>query len=235
MSFFTVEERERDPELTALYDAFAGDEVPSTSPLPARTHHLAVLAALLGCQGVDEFTLELGRALDDSLGPVEVKEVLYQSIAYLGMGRVRPFLAVTDEVLRSRGTSLPLAPQGTTTPEGRREKGTQIQVELFGEHMASAWRDSDIRRFLASNCFGDYYSRTGLDLDDRELITFCFLIAQGGCEPQATSHAVANLARGNDEKLLTDVVSHLVPYIGYPRSLNALACIDDAITKTADH
>ena len=69
------------------------------------------------------------------------------------------------------------------------------------------------------------------DYRDRELITFCFLAAQGGCEPQLTSHAAANLRLGNDKPLLIRVISQCLPYIGYPRSLNALTCIDQAATK----
>ena len=33
---------------------------------------------------------------------------------------------------------------------------------------------------------------------------------------------------GNDEAFLTRVVSQCLPYIGYPRSLNALRCVNDA-------
>lgn len=228
MGHFTPEQQALDPELTAIVDAFALAEAPAAGDVPVRTRHLAILAALLGCQGVDEFVAVLPRALDDGLTPVEVKEVVYQLTAYLGIGRVRPFLDTTNAVLADRGVPLPLEPQGTTSPEDRRQKGTDTQVELFGEQMADAWQKSDINRFLAANCFGDYYTRGGLDLTDRELITFCCLVAQGGCEPQATSHAKANVARGNDATLLTDVISQLVPYIGYPRSLNGLRCIADA-------
>lgn len=85
-----------------------------------------------------------------------------------------------------------------------------------------------INRWLAENCFGDYYTRTGLDYRQRELITFCFLAAQGGCEPQLTSHIAANLRLGNDRALLIRVLSQCLPYIGYPRSLNALHCIEAA-------
>ena len=45
-----------------------------------------------------------------------------------------------------------------------------------------------INRWLAGNCFGDYYTRGGLDLKQREMITFCFISAQGGCEPQLKAH-----------------------------------------------
>ena len=85
-----------------------------------------------------------------------------------------------------------------------------------------------INKWLVDNCFGDYYTRTGLDLRQREMITFCFLSAQGGCEPQLTSHAKANLRIGNDKAFLIDVVSQCLPHIGYPRSLNALRCVEEA-------
>lgn len=94
--------------------------------------------------------------------------------------------------------------------------------------MLEAWRSGHVNRWLAANCFGDYYTRTGLDLKQREMITFCFLAAQGGCEPQLTAHAKGNMNLGNDAAFLTKVVSQCLPYIGYPRSLNAISCITKA-------
>ena len=52
--------------------------------------------------------------------------------------------------------------------------------------------------------------------------------AQGGCEPQLTAHAKGNMNIGNDGAFLTRVVAQCLPYIGYPRSLNAIACIQKA-------
>ena len=65
--------------------------------------------------------------------------------------------------------------------------------------MKEAWKNGHINRWLASNCFGDYYTRTGLDLAQREMITFCVLMAQGGCEPQLIAHAKGNMNLGNDK------------------------------------
>ena len=73
-----------------------------------------------------------------------------------------------------------------------------------------------------------YYTRTGLDLKQREMITFCFLMAQGGCEPQLIAHAKGNINLGNDRDFFMRVVSQCLPYLGYPRSLNAIACINKA-------
>ena len=192
------------------------------------TRHTAILAALLGCQGVEAFRLELPCALDAGVTPVMAKEIVYQAVDYLGIGRVLPFLDITNEVLASRGITLPLEGQCTTTMENRLEKGAQAQADIFGPHMLEAWKTGHINRWLAANCFGDYYTRTGLTLAQRELITFCFLAAQGGCEPQLTAHAKGNMNLGNDKDFLIRAVSQCLPYIGYPRSLNAIACVNKA-------
>lgn len=198
-----------DPEFIERFEHFAFDEVVNEEgqQLDDVTRHMAITATLLGCQGIDEFPLEVPRALDAGLTPVMLKEVIYQAVDYLGIGRVRPFLDAANDILTARGVDLPLEGQATTTMEDRLEKGVQVQ---------------------ADNCFGDYYTRTGLDLKQREMITFCFLAAQGGCEPQLTAHAKGNMNLGNDKDFLIKVVSQCLPYIGYPRSLNAEACINKA-------
>lgn len=132
-----------------------------------------------------------------------------------------------------RGVELPLPSQASTTAGTRVEAGNQKQVDYFGESMRHSWETGPaerarINRWLAGNCFGDWYTRGGLFDRDREMVTFCLVVAQGGCEPQATAHAAANLSMGNDLDYLYRVVSSLVPYIGYPRCLNALSCIDRA-------
>ena len=79
---------------------------------------------------------------------------------------------------------------------------------------------------MVNNCFGDYYTRNGLDDKEREMVTFCYLAAQGGCEPQLLAHAKANVGLGNDQQFLTKVVLANAPFIGYPRSLNAINVIN---------
>ena len=221
---------ETDSEFMNRFEHFAFDEVVNEEgqQLDDVTRNMAILATLIGCQGIDEYRLALPRALDQGLTPVMVKEIVYQSVDYLGVGRMLPFLNATNEILTERGVKLPLEGQATTTMEDRLEKGAQAQVDIFGDRMKDAWKNGHINRWLAANCFGDYYTRTGLTYAQREMITFCFLAAQGGCEPQLTSHAGGNMLVGNDKDFLIRVVSQCLPYIGYPRSLNAIAGINKA-------
>ena len=231
-----------DPDFSELFSRFAGDEVihEPGKTLDERTRYMAVLAALLGCQGRELFREILPQALDAGVTPVEVKEIVYQATAYLGIGRSYPFLNITNEVLEAHGVNLPLPGQATTTPEDRVQKGEDKQVELFGDsYRGAASRGPEesrhINRWLAGNCFGDYYTRKGLDNRQREMITFCFIAAQGGCEPQLAGHTAGNLGVGNDKQFLINVISQCMPYIGYPRTLNALRVINEVCKEAEKH
>ena len=228
---------ETDPEFIELFDNFAFDEVVNHDDLEDRPRFLAILAALIGCQGIDEFRTMITAALNFGVTPVEIKEIVYQAVDYCGIGRMFPFLNAANEVLEANGVTLPLPPQATTTTENRQKAGVQAQVDIFGDRMREFYKSGPeesrhINRWLAENCFGDYYTRQGLDYKEREMITFCFLAAQGGCEPQLTSHASANIRLGNDKAFLIKIVSQCLPYIGYPRCLNAFRCVNDAVESS---
>ena len=223
-----------DPEFIELFDNFAFDEVVNNDDLDDRTRMIVILASLLGCQGIDEFKAMLKASYNFGVTLVEMKEIVYQATAYLGIGRVFPFLHAVNDFIVSLGISLPLEGQSTTNTENRLEKGRQAQVDIFGESMRDYYKNGQedakhINYWLTDNCFGDYYTRGGLDYKQREMITFCFLAAQGGCEPQLVSYARANMGIGNDKDFLIKVISQMIPFIGYPRCLNALRCVNEAV------
>ncbi len=227
---------ETDPEFIELFDNFAFDEVVNHDDLDDQTRFMAILASLLGCQGIDEFKAMLTAAYHFGVTPIEMKEIVYQATAYLGIGRVFPFLHAVNEFCMNNNIALPLVGQSTTNPNNRLTKGNQAQVDIFGESMRDFYKSGDedskhINYWLTDNCFGDYYTRNGLDYKQREMITFCFLAAQGGCEPQLISHAAANMRLGNDQQFLIKIISQCLPFIGYPRSLNALRCIKEAANQ----
>jgi 4-carboxymuconolactone decarboxylase len=132
----------------------------------------------------------LGAALTVGVTPVEVKEIVYQAVPYVGMAKVFDFLHATNDVLVERGVELPLPGQSTTTTGTRTEKGLAVQTQIIGADTveglyAGAPKDQmHIQHYLSANCFGDHYTRTGLDAAMRELLTFAMLVSLGGCEPQ---------------------------------------------------
>ena len=89
---------ETDPELIEVFDNFAFDEVLAYGNLETRTRLMVILASMIACQAVAEYKVMLGGALNVGVTPVEVKEIVYQAVAYVGMAKVYDFIHATNEV-----------------------------------------------------------------------------------------------------------------------------------------
>ena len=227
----------KDPELFEIFDNFALGEVLGHGGLDARTRLMCILASNVASQGRAAFRATLDAALGAGVTPVEVKEVLYQAVPYVGMAKVADFIGAANDVWEARGVGLPLEGQSTTTPEDRFEKGLAVQRSIFGAGHIDAMREAapenqkHIQQYLSDNCFGDFLTRGGLDVKTRELVTFSLLVSLGGCEPQVKGHIAGNVNLGNDKAVLLAVVTQLLPYIGYPRTLNAIGCLNEVLPE----
>jgi 4-carboxymuconolactone decarboxylase len=233
-----------DPELIEIFDNFAFDEVMALSKLDTKTRVMLILASLIGSQAVSGFKVMADAALNVGVTPVEIKEIVYQAVPYVGMAKAFGFIQATNEVLSSRGIPLPLEGQSTTSPETRYDKGLAVQKAIFGETIDQMYEHSrsvpegkspkdqlHIQQFLSANCFGDYYTRNGIDIKVRKLVTLSILIALGGVESQIKGHIQGNLNIGNDKDILLDLITQLLPWVGYPRTLNALQCLNEVATE----
>lgn len=225
-----------DPELIEIFDNWAFDEVISSGNTDTKTRVMMILGSTISCQAPSEYKMMMNAALNVGVTPVEVKEILYQSVPYVGIAKVIDFIYLTNEILTERGIQLPLEGQSTTTPENRKEKGLAVQKEIFGEMIDKMYEKSPknqlhIQQYLSANCFGDYYTRKGLDVKTRELLTYSMLISMGGTESQVKGHIIGNVKVGNNKAILLGVTTQLLPYIGYPRTLNAINCINEVIPE----
>jgi 4-carboxymuconolactone decarboxylase len=222
-----------DPELVEYFDNFAFDEVLGHGNLDTQTRLMVQLASMIACQAVSEYRVMLGAALTVGVTPVQVKEIVYQAVPYVGMAKVFDFLHATNDVLTERGVELPLPGQSTTNPQTRAAEGLAVQKQIVGSERVDALYasapedDQHIQRYLSANCFGDHLTRTGIDIPTRELLTFAMLVSLGGCEAQVKGHVAANVNVGNDRTRLIDVLTQLIPFIGYPRTLNGLRVLDE--------
>jgi len=223
-----------DPELIEVFDNWAFDEVISYGNLNTKTRVMMILGSTIASQGLTEYKMFVNAALNIGVTPVEIKEILYQSVPYVGIAKVIDFINPTNEIFTERGIKLPLEKQSTTTPETRHEKGLALQKAIFGDLIDTMYKTSPknqlhIQQHLSANCFGDYLTRTGLDVRTRELLTYSMLISLGGCESQVKAHIQGNVNVGNTKETLLSVTTQLLPYIGYPRALNAIKCLNEVI------
>lgn len=227
---------ENDPDLAEIVNRFMKTDVATYGQIDEKTCAMVTLASNIATQSQAMYQLSVGKALDAGVTPTEIKEVLYQAVAYVGLAKVFDFIPLTNHALAARGVKLPLESQATATADNRFEKGLALQKSIFGEqiekmHETAPENQKHIQRYLSANCFGDYQTRTGLSAKMRELLTFSMLVSLGGCESQVKSHIQGNVNVGNDKATLLTVVTRLLPHIGYPRTLNAIACLNEIIPE----
>ncbi|WP_052043216.1 carboxymuconolactone decarboxylase family protein [Campylobacter sp. MIT 97-5078] len=223
-----------DTEFMSNFMNFSLSEAYTTSKLDDKTKFKLILAALVANEGLSEFDTYARAALKAGVRAEEIKEILYQATPYVGFSRSASFIKQSARLFKELKIKLE-DNRGTTNENNRFEKGLQAQVELFGEGMRQIPKDMPedthfIRAFLSANCFGDYYTRKGLDLKFRELLTFVFLAALGGVEPQLKGHIKGNIRMGNDRLVLISAITVIIPFIGYPKTLNAFSAINE-LTK----
>ncbi|MFP4978232.1 carboxymuconolactone decarboxylase family protein [Paenibacillus sp. CN-4] len=109
----------------------------------------------------------------------------------------------------------------------RYQRGWEKLMEIDGEggeRVIASLQDiaPDLGRYVVEFAFGDIYSREGLDLKQRQLVTLASLTTQGGCEPQLQVHINAALNVGLSPREIIEAITHCIPYTGFPRVLNAI-------------
>jgi len=220
-----------DEDLQNIFNNFVYGEVYNHGNLEPKLRELITLVSLTASDGNNMIAEHIEAALNVGASAIEIKEALYQCAPYVGFPRVFTVLEEANKVFKDKNIKLPLPSQATVSDNTRFEKGLEIQTNTFGQRILDAHANAPenqkhIQNYLSAMCFGDFYTREGLDLKTRELLTFIMLISLGGAEPQATSHAKANISMGNDKDILIEAVTQCIPYIGYPRTLNAINIIN---------
>ena len=223
-----------DPELIKVFDNFAFDDVIKHDSMDVKTRVMMIMASTIGSQALTEYKMFVNAALNVGITPVEIKEVLYQSVPYVGISKVIDFINATNEIFTERNIALPLQSQSTTDSETRLAKGLAKQKEIVGNHVDDMYKNSPkdllhIQEYLSANCFGDYITRNGLDIKTREMVTLSFLIVLGGTESQIKGHIQRNVNVGNNRQTLINLMTQLTPYVGYPRTLNAINCLNEIL------
>lgn len=118
----------------------------------------------------------------------------------------------------------------------RYERGEKLLRKIDGDKVADnliAAYDNlapDFTRYLIEFAFGEIYARDG-DLKHRELIAIASLATMGGCDAQLETHVHGAFNAGLTESEIVEAVMTLIPYIGFPKALNAMAVVKRVVDK----
>lgn len=221
-----------DADLVAMKERLLYGEIAERGTLNDHQRMLVTLVVLTASQTLDDMKSQTEAALRVGLSPVEIKEALYQCTPYTGFPRTESALRLVNEIFTEKGIALPVESQATVTEESRFRDGLAAQKAIFGDaidtmHASAPEGQKDIMvNYLSAFCFGDFYTRKSLDLKTRELLTFAIVSTLGGCEAQVKAHVQGNANMGNTRQNLIDALAQMLPYIGFPRTLNALGCVN---------
>ena len=222
-----------DPELIEIFDNFAFGEVAGYGDLDTPTRMMCILASCIAAQGQAEFRTMLAGGAQRRRDARRGEGSPLPGGAVRGDGQGARFRTYRQRCAGDarRGASARRTVDDLAGDAVR--KGLAVQKAIFGAGHIDALREAapegqkHIQDYLSMNCFGDFVTRGGLDARTRELLTFSMLLTLGGCEPQLKGHIRGNLNLRNDKRTLLTVITQLLPYVGYPRSLNAIACLNE--------
>ena len=225
-----------DPELAATMKKYIYGDLSQQIKLTDTERQLITIVVLTTNQNHKLLKRVVEGALALEVTPLQIREALYHVAPYIGFPKVFEALDVADEVFTAKGIKLPLENQGTTTDADRFEKGLAFQVGAYGERI-NQMRDStpDYQKHLQDNlsafCFGDTYTRGTLDYKMREMLTMAVIGTLGTGEPQYKSHVAGTLAAGATNEEVIGVITTMNPYIGFPRTLNALRIANEVFNE----
>ena len=221
-----------EPELSAISERFIYNDINKQIKMSTAQQELLTIVVLTANNTPDDIPAHVQGAIKAGASAEQVHESVIHCTPYIGLPKAKAAIERVNKALELLHIKTPCAPAGTTTDDTRYEAGLAVQRAIFGAEHIDKMNDSapadqkHINYNLSANCFGDYYTRKVLDVKERELVTFTAIVTLGGCEPQAKAHASANIAVGNTRQDLLDALTIALPYIGYPRTLNGLACVN---------
>lgn len=221
-------------ELDEVLNRLTDRDIPAAVGFDARMRTLISIASLTAAGDTQVLRKIVADGIQNGINPLEMREAIVQTMAYSGLPTALAAQDVLAQELAKAGKEFPTQKSATVSDADRFEKGLAAQKRIFGPAIDAMHKNAkaDERALtvdlLTGYCFGDTYARTGLTLKEREFLTFVVISSIGGCEPQVKAHAAGNIAMGTTRKELIDAIVVMLPFIGFPKSLNALAMVNEA-------
>ena len=225
-----------DPEMMAILQKYIFGEVFTVGELDIKTRELITVTSLAVQQTLPQLKAHINGALNAGATPIELREAIYQLAPFIGFPKTLNALGVLNEVFKERGIETPLKSTATVKEEERYQKGFEIQNPLYGDEIKQSMEGlpddmgADVARFLTEVCFGDFYTREGLDVKTRELLFIAALVTTGNTTT-LKSHIKGSLKAGNSKETITAAIIQCLPYVGFPNTLAALRTLKEVLSE----
>lgn len=225
------------PDLAQLAIGFAYGEIYGRPGLDLAQRQLVTVSALAAMGGLEpQLRFHVAGALNVGCQPRQLVELMIHLVVYAGFPAALNGTAVLRQVFLERGVVVD--PSGTKLEGDSYQAGLEALRKIdgeAGEKVISSLEDiaPDLGRCIIDFAFGQVYTREGLDLHQRELITVASLAAMGCATPQLKVHTHGFLNVGGTREQLVEVAIQIAAYAGFPRAVNAALAIQDVLRERA--
>lgn len=225
-----------DPEMMAILQKYIFGEVFTIGKLDNKTREMITVTSLAVQQTLPQLKSHTNAALNVGVSPIELREAIYQLAPFIGFPKTLNALGVLNEVFKERGIETPLKSTATVKEDERYEKGLEIQEPLYSDEIKQSMEGlpndmgADVARFLTEVCFGDFYTREGLDVKTRELLFVSALVTTGNTTT-LKSHIKGSIKAGNSKETVTAAIIQCLPYVGFPNTLAALRTLKETLAE----
>ena len=198
--------------------------------LTPRDRSIVTIAALITRNQTIEMPYYFNLALDNSVKPREISEIIAHLAFYSGWANAMSAVMVARDVFVNRkigADQLPAASPSLLPLEKDAEAKRAANVEQQFGKVAPG-----IVQYTTDVLFCDLWLRPDLAPRDRSLVTVSALIASGQVA-QITYHLNRAMDNGLTQEQAGEVVTHLAFYAGWPNAFSALPVVKDVFEKRA--
>lgn len=226
----------KDKEFMDILQKYIFGEVFNVGNIDISLRELLTVASLATMQTFPQLKAHINGALDAGNPPIKIREVIYGLAPIIGFPRTLNAIYIFNEVIERRNLTKELKDSGKVNEKNRYKKGFDIQYPIYGDEIYEEFKTlpenmgQDVSRFLTEVGFGDFYTRDGLDINTRELVTLVTLLTLGN-QSALKSHIYGNLKVGNSIELVVAAIIQVMPYIGFPNAFTGLKLIKEVMNE----
>lgn len=221
----------KDNVFSEIMNSFIYGDIYNQGVLNDEMRFIINIVVLVTIQEITHCKNEVINALNYGIDPNKIREAVYQCAPFIGYPKTESALNTINGIFKDK--NIILESSESISENDRFQKGKEIQNPIYGDRIIDSLKSlpkeqaTKIPKFLTENCFGDYYTRSFLSINEREIIILCMFCALGGCELQIRSHTVGNIKIGNTKEYIVSAIAHCIPLVGFSRVLNTLNIIKE--------
>jgi 4-carboxymuconolactone decarboxylase len=205
-------------------------EVWNRPGLDARDRSIITLAALIARQDAVELPFYLNRALDNGVKASEISEIITHLAFYAGWPDAAVAASAAKDVFAARNIGVDQLPAANGSPLPLDRAAEAERTDRVGRQFGAAF--PGIVQYTTDILFRDLWLRPGLTPRDRSLVTVSALIASGQLA-QFSSHLNRAMDNGLTAPQISEAITHLAFYAGWPNAFSAMPLAKAVFEKRA--